>query len=82
MSGDPERREAMAEEVKGRAEEALGAITGRDDLREEGQTRQERADKLREAEEKERAAARLQAEADQARAEADRAGADQRPDRP
>lgn len=63
---DPEH---VTEEAKGRAKEAVGAIAGSDELREEGQAQQEKAEKLEEAREKE-------AEAQQARAEAQRAEAE------
>lgn len=63
---DPEN---VAEEAKGRAKEALGAITGSDELREEGKAQQEKAEKREEAREKEAEAQQARAEAQQAEAE-------------
>ena len=55
--------QGVAEGVKGRVKEAVGAVTGWEELRREGRAQQEKADALREVAGKE-------AEADKARAEA------------
>jgi uncharacterized protein YjbJ (UPF0337 family) len=55
--------EGVVEEVKGKAKEAVGALTGDDDKREEGRAQQDKADAQREVAAKE-------AEAEKARAEA------------
>jgi uncharacterized protein YjbJ (UPF0337 family) len=61
----------VVEDVKGKAKEAAGAVTGRDELRREGRAQQEKADSQRDVAAKE-------AEADKARAEAKVHEADQR----
>jgi uncharacterized protein YjbJ (UPF0337 family) len=53
----------VAEGVKGKIKETVGAATGQDDLRREGRAQQEKADALRDVAAKE-------AEADKARAQA------------
>ena len=53
----------VVEGVKGRAKEAIGALTGKENLREEGRAQQEKAEAQRDVAVKE-------AEADKARAEA------------
>ena len=63
-SGPGEAIEGIVEGVKGKAKEVAGAVTGRDDLRREGQAQQDKADAQREAGEKE-------AEAESARKAAD-----------
>ncbi|MDD7965754.1 CsbD family protein [Actinomycetospora lemnae] len=60
-----------AEDLKGRAKEAVGAVTGQDDWAREGQEQQKKADAEDTARQKE-------AEAQKARAEADEKEADQR----
>ncbi|GAA4882271.1 CsbD family protein [Actinomycetospora straminea] len=63
--------DTSAEDLKGRAKEAVGAITGQDDWAREGQEQQKKADAEDTARQKE-------AEAQKARAEADEKEADQR----
>jgi uncharacterized protein YjbJ (UPF0337 family) len=53
------------EEAKGKAKEAVGSVTGSDDLRTEGQAQQRKADEEQRAER-----ARLDAERHEGRAEA------------
>ncbi|MBB3605571.1 uncharacterized protein YjbJ (UPF0337 family) [Mycolicibacterium sp. BK556] len=62
-SGPEEGIKGVVEDVKGKAKEAVGTVTGRDDLTEEGKAQQDKADAQRDAAAKE-------AEADKARAEA------------
>ena len=54
----------IVEDVKGKAKEAAGAITGKDELRREGRAQQDKA-------EAERDVAAKEAEAEKARAEAE-----------
>jgi uncharacterized protein YjbJ (UPF0337 family) len=62
-SGPEEGIKGVVEDVKGKAKEAAGTVTGRDDLTEEGKAQQDKADAQRDAAAKE-------AEADKARGEA------------
>lgn len=61
----------IVEDVKGKAKEAVGTVTGKDELRREGEAQQAKAGSQREVAAKE-------AEADKARAEAAAHGAEQR----
>jgi uncharacterized protein YjbJ (UPF0337 family) len=61
----------VVEDVKGKAKEAAGAVTGSDELRREGRAQQEKAESQRDVAAKE-------AEAEKARAEAKAHEADQR----
>ena len=61
----------IVEDVKGKAKEAAGAITGKDELRREGRAQQDKA-------EAERDVAAKEAEAEKARAEAEAREAEQR----
>ena len=61
----------VVEDVKGKAKEAVGALTGKDELRREGEAQQEKAGAQREVAAKE-------AEAEKARAEAAAHEAEQR----
>ncbi|MEU8897202.1 CsbD family protein [Nocardia sp. NPDC048505] len=63
-SGPREAVEGVVEDVKGRAKEALGVVTGDEDLKGEGRAQQDKAASQREAAAKE-------AEAEKARVEAD-----------
>lgn len=63
--------DTAAEDLKGRAKEAVGAVTGQDDWAREGREQQKKADAEDTARQKE-------AEAQKARAEADKKEADQR----
>ena len=45
--------EGVVEGVKGKAKEIIGAVTGRDDLKREGQAQQDKADAQRDAAKKE-----------------------------
>lgn len=62
-SGPEAGAKGIVEEIKGKAKEAAGAVTGHDDLRQEGRAQQEKADSEREVAVKE-------AEAEKARTEA------------
>lgn len=62
-SGPAEAIKGVVEDVKGKAKEAVGTVTGRGDLTEEGKAQQDKAEVQREAAEKE-------AEAEKARGEA------------
>lgn len=61
----------VVEDLKGKAKEAVGAVTGNRDLKQEGRAQQDKA-------EAERDVARKEAEAEQARARADAFEAEQR----
>ena len=61
----------VVEDLKGRAKEAVGAVTGDDSLRREGQVQQDKAEAQRDV-------ARKEAEAEAARAEATSREAEQR----
>ncbi|MGN2640242.1 microaggregate-binding protein 1 [Nocardia takedensis] len=63
-SGPKEAVEGVVEDIKGRAKEAAGAVTGNENLREEGRAQQDKAESQREA-------ARKEAEAEAARSAAD-----------
>ena len=63
--------EGVAEDVKGRAKEAVGAVTGNESVKQEGQAQQDKAAAEREVAAKE-------AEAEKARAKASAAEAEQR----
>jgi uncharacterized protein YjbJ (UPF0337 family) len=52
-SGPAEAVKGVVEDVKGRAKEAVGAVTGRDDLTREGQAQQDKAEAQRNAAKKE-----------------------------
>ena len=52
-SGAEEGIKGTVEEVKGKAKEAAGSVTGRDDLTEEGKAQQDKADAQRDAAQKE-----------------------------
>jgi uncharacterized protein YjbJ (UPF0337 family) len=60
-SGPEEAVKGVVEGVKGKAKEAVGTVTGRDDMVREGKAQQDKADA-------ERAAAKKEAEAASARA--------------
>lgn len=68
-SGPAEAVKGVVEDVKGKAKEAAGAVTGQDDLTREGQAQQDKAASQREAAQKEAEAekARGEAKADEAR---------------
>jgi uncharacterized protein YjbJ (UPF0337 family) len=68
-SGPSEGVKGVVEDVKGKAKEAVGALSGQDDLTREGRAQQDKAESQREVAEKEAAAekARAQAKADEAR---------------
>jgi len=70
-SGPEAGAKGVVEGVKGRAKEAVGAITGKDELRREGEAQQAKADSQREVAVKE-------GEAEKARAEATAHEAEQR----
>ncbi|KAA1250299.1 CsbD family protein [Mycobacterium simiae] len=52
-SGPREGVEGVVEGAKGKAKEVIGAVTGRDDLKHEGQAQQDKADAQRDAAKKE-----------------------------
>lgn len=52
-SGPQEGIEGVVEGVKGKAKEVIGAVTGRDDVKKEGQAQQDKADAQRDAAKKE-----------------------------
>ena len=62
-NGAAEGVSGVVEGGKGKVKEAVGAVTGRDDLRREGEAQQDKADSQREA-------AKKEAEAESARAAA------------
>ncbi|WP_159928958.1 MULTISPECIES: CsbD family protein [Nocardia] len=64
QTGPREAVEGVVEDVKGKAKEAAGVITGDQDLKKEGRAQQDKAESQRDA-------ARKEAEAEKARAEAD-----------
>ncbi|HYF45548.1 MAG TPA: CsbD family protein [Acidimicrobiales bacterium] len=70
-TGPQAAAEGVVEEVKGRAKEAVGSLTGNSDLKDEGEAQQRKADADREVAEKE-------AEAEKARADAEAHEAEQR----
>ena len=70
-TGPQAAAEGVVEEVKGRAKEAVGSLTGNSDLQDEGEAQQRKADADREVAEKE-------AEAEKARADAEAHEAEQR----
>jgi uncharacterized protein YjbJ (UPF0337 family) len=71
--GPAEGISGVVEGVKGKAKEAVGAVTGRDDLQREGQAQQDKADAQRDVAKKEAEAeaARGAAEASEAREKAE-----------
>lgn len=75
MAGNESGPEAgvkgVVEGVKGKAKEAVGAVTGNDEMRREGEAQQEKADAQRDVAAKE-------AEAEKARATAEAREAEQR----
>jgi uncharacterized protein YjbJ (UPF0337 family) len=70
-SGPKAGVEGVAEDMKGRAKEAVGAVSGNQSLTQEGQAQQDKAAALRDVAAKE-------AEAEKARAQAAAAEAEQR----
>ena len=52
-SGPEEGIKGVVEDVKGKAKETVGTVTGRDDMIEEGKAQQDKADAQREAAQKE-----------------------------
>ena len=70
-SGPESAAKGVVEDVKGKVKEAAGALSGRDELRREGQAQQEKAEAQREVATKE-------AEAEKARAKATAREAEQR----
>jgi uncharacterized protein YjbJ (UPF0337 family) len=52
-SGPEEGVKGVVEDVKGKAKEAVGSVTGRDDLRREGQAQQDKAEAERDVAKKE-----------------------------
>jgi uncharacterized protein YjbJ (UPF0337 family) len=62
-SGPEEGVKGVVEDVKGKAKEAVGTVTNRDDLVQEGKAQQDKAGAEREAAQKEAAAEKARAEA-------------------
>ncbi len=52
-SGPQEGIKGVVEDVKGKAKEAVGTVTGRDDLTQEGKAQQDKAEAQRDAAQKE-----------------------------
>ena len=65
-SGPQEGIEGVVEGVKGKAKEVIGTVTGRDDVKREGEAQQDKADAQRDA-------AKKEAEAESARGGAEAA---------
>jgi uncharacterized protein YjbJ (UPF0337 family) len=72
-SGPAEGISGVVEGVKGKAKEAVGTVTGQDDLRREGEAQQDKADSQRVVAKKEAEAegARKSADANEAREKAE-----------
>jgi uncharacterized protein YjbJ (UPF0337 family) len=70
-SGTKAGVKGVVEDVKGKAKEAVGVVTGRDDLEREGEAQQKKAEAQRDV-------AKKEAQAERARAEADAREAEQR----
>jgi uncharacterized protein YjbJ (UPF0337 family) len=70
-TGPRAARDGVIEDIKGKAKEAVGAVTGRDELRDEGRAQQDKAASQRDVAAKE-------AEADGSRAKAAAHEAEQR----
>jgi uncharacterized protein YjbJ (UPF0337 family) len=70
-SGPQAGLKGVVEDVKGKAKEAIGAVTGHEEMRREGQAQQDKAEAQREV-------ARKEAEAEKARGEARLFEAEQR----
>jgi len=70
-TGPEAAAKGIVEDVKGKAKEAVGAVTNNDDLRDEGQAQQRKADA-------ERDVAKKEAEAESARAKSEAYEAEQR----
>jgi uncharacterized protein YjbJ (UPF0337 family) len=72
-SGPAEGISGVVEGAKGKAKEVIGAVTGRDDIRREGEAQQDKADAQREAAKKaaEAEAARGAAKVSEAREKAE-----------
>ncbi|MEU1545169.1 MULTISPECIES: microaggregate-binding protein 1 [Nocardia] len=64
QSGPREAVEGVVEDIKGKAKEAAGVVTGDENLKKEGRAQQDKAESQRDAAQKE-------AEAEKARADAD-----------
>lgn len=63
-SGPREGVEGVVEDVKGKAKEAAGVVTGDENLKGEGHAQQDKAESEREAAKKEAAAEKARSEAD------------------
>jgi uncharacterized protein YjbJ (UPF0337 family) len=74
-SGPEAGAKGVAEDIKGKAKAAAGAVTGNDSLRREGEAQQDKAESQREVARKEAAAekARAEAAANEARERAEQA---------
>jgi uncharacterized protein YjbJ (UPF0337 family) len=70
-SGPEAAAKGVVEDVKGKAKEAVGVVTGNDDLQREGEAQQDKA-------ESEREVAEHEAKAEKARAESEAHEAEQR----
>jgi uncharacterized protein YjbJ (UPF0337 family) len=74
-SGPEAGVKSVVEDVKGKAKQGVGAVTGNDSLEREGKAQQDKAESQREVAQKEAAAekARAKAKADEARQRAEQA---------
>jgi uncharacterized protein YjbJ (UPF0337 family) len=68
-SGPRAGAESVAEDLKGKAKEAIGVVIGNDDMKAEGEVQQDKADAQRKVAEKEAAAEKERAKADALEAE-------------
>ncbi|WP_280242966.1 CsbD family protein [Nocardia abscessus] len=64
QSGPREAVEGVVEDIKGKAKETAGVITGDEDLKKEGRAQQDKAESQRDAAQKEAEAAKARSEAD------------------
>jgi uncharacterized protein YjbJ (UPF0337 family) len=78
QSGPREAVEGVVEDIKGKAKEAAGVVTGDEDLKKEGRAQQDKAESKRDAARKEAEAekARVAADLDEARQSAFESGKD------
>ncbi|WP_063049173.1 microaggregate-binding protein 1 [Nocardia arthritidis] len=78
QSGPREAVEGVVEDIKGKAKEAAGVVTGDENLKKEGRAQQDKAESQRDAAQKEAEAekARANADLDEARQNAYESGKD------
>jgi uncharacterized protein YjbJ (UPF0337 family) len=63
QTGPEAAAKSVVEDVKGKVKESVGALTGQDEMRQEGRAQQEKADAEREVAAKEAGAEKARAEA-------------------